>query len=261
MASAIAEFGTRCRGILQSGWRAGLDFVYPRVCPRCSVEDERTVSASRLEPVFCRSCSDELAPAIPHSCARCAAPVGPFLDTSSGCIHCRGERWAFGSVVRLGVYENALRSLCLVGKNPGAESSLAAAAAFLFERECDALKGMRADVIVPVPHHWTQRLGRSHNSAEVIGGVLARRLRVECDAGLVRKIRRTPPQASLPSTQRRTNLRGAFRTLAGCDLSGCRVLIADDVLTTGSTVNEVAKALRKSGAEVVAAVVLARAVR
>lgn len=261
MSAVFTQFRKLLGRAAQSAWRAGLDFVYPRVCPRCGVEDEQAIAASGVEPVFCRACSEELAPAIPHSCQRCAAPVGPYLDTSAGCIHCRRDRWVFGSVVRLGVYEGALRSLCLLGKNSGAEPLLAAAATSLCEREDAALQRMSADLIVAVPHHWIQRIGRSHNSAEVIAGIIARKLGVECDTGLVHKIRRTPPQASLPATQRRTNLRGAFRTVTGCDLSGCRVLIADDVLTTGSTVNEVAKALRKSGAEVVAAVVLARAVR
>lgn len=254
------EFSRHCRHAARSALRAGLDFISPRVCPRCRREDRLTIAAPGLEPVFCTACRAELAAPISYACQRCAAPVGPFLDTASGCIHCRGDRFAFQRVVRLGVYDGPLRALCLRGKQPRSESLLAAAAALLWDRERDALLRTEADLVVPVPHHWTQRIGRLHNPAEIIAGLLAQRMRIELDPHLVRKIRRTPPQASLSPTQRRANVRAAFRIPRRCDLTGCRVLVVDDVLTTGSTAHEVARALRSAGAEVPAAVVLTRGI-
>ena len=112
---------------------------------------------------------------------------------------------------------------------------------------------------MPVPQHWSRRLfGQGHHAAETIAATLARLLKADHVPSILKKIRRTPDQATLPATRRRTNLRGAFRTRAAVGLTGATVLLVDDILTTGSTANESAKALLAGGAGRVVVAVVAR---
>ncbi|MCH7988719.1 MAG: ComF family protein, partial [Planctomycetes bacterium] len=113
-------------------------------------------------------------------------------------------------------------------------------------------------LVVPIPQYWTRRFQRSHNPAETQGRVLAHRLQVEFHTHILTKVRMTPVQSSLTASQRRTNLRGAFRVRRASELKGRSVLLVDDVFTTGTTANEASKVLRTAGAERVVVAVSAR---
>jgi ComF family protein len=121
------------------------------------------------------------------------------------------------------------------------------------------LAELRADVIVPVPMFWTRRLLRGVNSPEILAESLAGRLDLPVLRRVLVRTRNTLPQFSLPPSERFPNVRGAFRVRRGYDLSGARVLLVDDVLTTGATSSEAARALRSAGAEAVLVAVAARA--
>jgi ComF family protein len=116
-------------------------------------------------------------------------------------------------------------------------------------------------MIVPVPLHWTRLFARRYNQA----GLLAHAIRA---AGgppvmpdwLVRR-RRTPSQGRLGPTARARNVRGAFALHRGRSVKGKRIVLVDDVLTTGATVEECARVLRRAGAEFVGVLTLARALR
>jgi ComF family protein len=241
--------------------RAAVEFVYPPTCPLCLTALPSTINSTAVRSSsspFCADCCDNLVQKIEHACVRCAAPVGPFLDTRNGCFHCKKERFAFESVIRLGVYDGELRTGCLRAKFAGGEPVSAALAGLLIEQESERLQRAAANVIVAVPHHWTQRFWRTHNPAAVLAHTLARRLKVPYDGHILAKSRRTPPQTGLSATERRKNLRGAFRVWGREALAGRTVLLVDDVLTTGTTANEASKALRDAGAERIVVAVIAR---
>ncbi len=122
-----------------------------------------------------------------------------------------------------------------------------------------SLEASLTDVVVPVPMHWTRRTWRGANSPETIAQRLALRLAVPLRPALLVRARRTAPQASLSPNQRRANVRGAFRAAVHPDLPGARVLLVDDIMTTGATLNEAAKTLVRAGAAEVMVAVLARA--
>jgi ComF family protein len=234
-------------------WRAGLDFVFPPACLLCS----REIPSAGVQKI-CPACQQSLAPLIPDSCLRCGAPVGPFLDTSKGCIHCKTIPFHFDGVVRLGVYKDSLRLACLAIKNRGKEPLAVALADLLWSRESARLEQANIELILTVPRHWTRRLSTGHNPSETLARGLARRLRVPWDGGQVRKTRRTPRQASLPRSLRLTNLREAFSLRRPQAIAGKNVLLVDDVLTTGTTANRICRLLKKAGAKSITVAVIAR---
>jgi ComF family protein len=115
------------------------------------------------------------------------------------------------------------------------------------------------DLILPMPLH-PRRLGeRGYNQAVEIGRNLSARLAIPLRAATCRRVRDTPAQAGLDLEERRRNLRGAFH--CGADLEGMRIALLDDVMTSGASLNELAKAARNAGAAEVEAWVVARTLR
>lgn len=123
----------------------------------------------------------------------------------------------------------------------------------------DYLSGIRKffDIIVPMPIHEMRKKERGFNQSEVLAEYLKEDYSVEKDV-LIR-VKNTPHQTGLNKENRQCNLDGAFKVVNKDKIAGKRILILDDIYTTGSTINECAKTLLKSGAEVVYGLCLARA--
>lgn len=237
---------------------SGVNFLYPPSCPACGAEPPAAVdSPATRVPSLCREC-EAAVPLLENACLRCGAPVGPHLETSRGCMHCRRDRFRFETVAALGRYDGLLRSLCLRGKEPFGTSVLAALANLLWDRSKDELQSKSVDLVAVVPQHWMHRGVRPHNPPAVVGRLLARRLRVRFAPNILAKVENTPPQTSLTATERKRALRGVFRVRRNSRIKDRRVLLVDDVLTTGTTANQVARSLLERGAKVVHVAVLAR---
>ena len=115
---------------------------------------------------------------------------------------------------------------------------------------------LRVDLVVPVPLAPSRARQRGYNQGRLLAAEVARRLDLPLDARVLIRLRDTPPQTSLPRARRLRNVRGAFRALR--KLSGARILLVDDVTTTGATLEAAARALRRRGAVWVGALALAR---
>lgn len=113
------------------------------------------------------------------------------------------------------------------------------------------------DLVVPVPLHWRRRLWRGFNQSELLARPLARRLGIEV-RNVLRRTRHTATQASLIPSERRINVSGAFALKDPAAVRGKRILLVDDVLTTGATVGAASRVLRAGGARHVAVLTLAR---
>jgi len=229
---------------------AGLDLLFPPQCAHCAAPLE--VSQASL---ICAACRAELAD--PREfCPRCGLSA---VHDVSGCAHCRGERLHYSGVVRLGTYTGKLRSAVLRIKHPSERGLALALGGLLADTQLSRFEASMPEGVVPIPLHWTRRLRRGGNGPEAIAERLAQALDVPLATHLLIRQRRTAPQASLPPAKRRTNMRGAFRAGRDADLAGARLLLVDDVMTTGSTVNEAAKVLVRAGAAQITVAVLARA--
>lgn len=233
-----------------------LDLVYPPMCACCqsalTIEDES--EDSRL----CDSCLTELDFWTGAHCRQCGAAVGPNLEGQAKCRFCRKDRFAFSETVALGQYKNELKRAVLAGKDAAGEPLLGELARCLFSIREEQFRTMELDLVIPVPQHWKTRLKSSHNSAEVLATRLAAELRLPISTHVLRKVRTTPAQASLTPTERRKNLHGAFRTRFAGRIRGKRILLVDDVLTTGSTAHLCARTLKQAGAAEIFVAIVAR---
>lgn len=226
----------------------GLDLVFPPNCLACQVAID-----SPAPLPLCTGCTELLVDRRSY-CPRCGA-AGPTGD----CPRCARTRFRFDGVIRLGPYQGPLRDAVLRGKRPQDRGLMAVLGHLLADIAGPRLDAWAVDVVVPVPMHWLRRAWRGASSPESIGQPLARRSCAPLRPELLARRRRTRPQASLSPNQRRRNVRGAFRVRPHRDLPGACVLLVDDILTTGATMNEAARTLLAAGAARVYAAVLARA--
>jgi ComF family protein len=122
-------------------------------------------------------------------------------------------------------------------------------------------QGLQADVVVPVPLHRDRERERGYNQADLIARPLARRLKLPHRAVLLVRTRPRPDKHILSLEERWESVRGAFATRPGSQVDNLRVLLVDDVMTTGATLDACARALRDAGAKSVLGLTVARAMR
>ena len=230
-----------------------VDLMFPPSCAFC-----HSALETGGQGLLCSACREELADRR-GSCSRCGSVIVENALSASDCRQCRGQRFHFDAAVRLGAYEGSRRSAVLRIKRSSERNLAVSLGNFLAAAERNRLRAMALDGIVPVPMHWSRRIWRGVNSPETIAECLARSLNLPLAPHLLTRRRRTAPQASLAPSKRRANVRGAFRATRHADLPGARLLLVDDIMTTGATVNEGAKELRRAGASFVAVAVVARA--
>ncbi|SFI27138.1 ComF family protein [Planctomicrobium piriforme] len=235
--------------------RDAMDFLYPIGCLWCGQQLSR---ADGSAGDLCTKCRITIAPHLGNCCQRCSAAVGPYIKTDEGCVHCQRDRLHFERAISLGSYEGELRRACLRCKQPGQRPLTTALTMELCQREQNLLKDWQIDLVVPVPHHWTDRVRIADHAADAVSDQISRFLMVPVDRHILAKQKRTPKQHELTATQRRNNLRGAFQVNRSARLSGVRVLLTDDVLTTATTANRATRMLLDAGASSVHVAVLAR---
>jgi predicted amidophosphoribosyltransferase len=160
----------------------------------------------------------------------------------------------------LGVYGDLLRLACLRCKQRGHSPLTLGLTTLLCAREMAELLAFEPDCVVPVPHHWIDRLRQPEHAADAVARGAGRFLNVPVERHILSKIQWTQKQSRLSSSARRNHLRSAFRVPRTIRLNGLKILLADDVVTTGTTAERATQALRAAGAAEVCVIALARAV-
>jgi len=229
-----------------------LDMLYPRRCIGCggtSPDSFRYIcwecwsDSTRVEPPFCSLCGDPVAGAIDHDfiCYSCSAEKPAFTAARSATRY----DGVVGEALRQLKYEQALW--------------LAPDLATLLHNCIQAeYPGHEFDLLVPVPLHHVRKRGRGYNQSTVLAQELGRRLGCKTRPGLLKRIRPTISQTNLTAKDRLSNVTQAFQYRKEEALTGRKVLLVDDVMTTGATVNACAGALKKGGAVTVHVITAAR---
>jgi len=191
-----------------------------------------------------------------YFCVTCRTPFQNHfpLDESGRCRLCRTGTRGFDAAYCFGSYEGTLRELIHLfkyGRMKPLARTLAANLASALPRD------QKFDVVVPMPLHWRRKWQRGFNQAELLARRTARRYGIPV-RNAVRRIRSTAAQAGLSNAQRRENVVGAFRIRKPRAIEGRRVLLIDDVMTTGATASACALALKRGGAASVTLLALAR---
>ena len=257
-------------------FRRGLNLLYPLRCPCCDefLPDEVIESPGWTQ--ICMGCQKKLLPREKSPCRGCGAffPI-PTPESSPkerlSCVHCSTDVHFFRRAVALGEYSNELREAVLHLKEEASGYFATALSSLLFQIRGGELRAFDPDYIIPVPMHYARRLVRGVNNPEFLAEELSRNLKVPVLSTLVRRTRSTNVQFELTPKQRAVNIKNAFELKPGLwkrlrrisareILAGKKILLADDILTTGSTLNEIAKLLLANGAASVNVCVLARAV-
>lgn len=208
----------------------------------------------------CDACLKSPAPLeADYFCAVCNTPfMNPWpLDEAGVCAACRSGLRGFDRAASFGAYEGQLRSLIHLFKY-GGMTPLAPPLAAYMERALAVDDGY--DAIVFVPLHWRKRRSRGFNQAELLSRCVAERRGLPV-WNVLRRKRWTATQAGLANAGRRRNVAGAFvvrNNRQARQLAGKRILLIDDVMTTGATASACATALKRGGAGSVSLLTLAR---
>jgi ComF family protein len=250
------ELSTRLRRAAPAACGRFIDLLYPPQCSWCKAD----ISEPSDGIALCDDCRRQIAPPVANWCHRCSAAIFYVAEVGEDCIYCRGQQFHWQRVVAMGNYRGELRKAIWATKHPPGESLAQSLAKLLLERRVDALRELNAEVVVPITMHWRRRLQRGTNGPEIMAAVLAGSLRLPLAAGVLRRSKFTALQAESTLRQRKINQRGSFRVKSVRRVKGRRVLLVDDVLTTGATSNAATKALLAAGAASVVVATIARAV-
>lgn len=229
-----------------------LDILYPRNCIRCgavSPEPLRYIcwdclaDNPKVGAPFCICCGDPVAGDVQHdfTCFSCSRKT-PYFDFARSAVRYEG---AVSEALRALKYDNALWVLDDL-------------ADLLFACVRAEYSEVEFDFVSPVPLHPVRHRARGFNQSGLLGAFLARRLGCLYKEKSVRRVRPTTTQTGLTAPQRTANVLGAFREGLFARLNGKRILLVDDVMTTGATVNACAAALKRGGAQSVYVITVAR---
>ena len=226
-----------------------LDFIYPPFCGTCGLplKDE--------EKNICRNCWQTLTTIKAPFCQRCGLP----LDSAGLlCPVCRVRQRRFSFARSLGPFDERFQKVIHLLKYRHRKSLAEPLARMLAsslrqERRFDAM-----EAILPVPLHAVKARSRGYNQSELIAAHLARRTGLRLLKGTLRRTRNTPSQSGLGLARREINVRGAFGVKDRQTISGKRLILVDDVLTTGATVDACVEVLLQAGAEEVCVLTVAR---
>ena len=231
-----------------------VDLALPNRCVGC-----RGVIGA--DGALCPACFARLDFITAPLCGRCGLPLPSGAGEELSCGACLAQPPRFAAARAALVYGGLARDVVLMLKHADRTDLARPLAEWL--RRAGAPRIDSADLVTPVPLHPRRLARRRYNQAGLLAQALAKQCGLPLSPDLLRRIRATPSQGHLNARQRHQNVRGAFavRPRSAARLKGARVLLVDDVMTTGATLDACAAALLKAGAAAVDALVVARVVR
>jgi len=239
------------------GFEIALSGLFPPRCAGCNCWNE---------DIFCATCREQLRYLTTPLCQVCGKPFDPLAKGAHLCAECRPNRYhkppAFTALRSCYVFEGPVREAVHRYKYENRTVlavALADVLAEFWQHGCgDSLETPQLDVVTAVPLHWWRRYRRGYNQSELLANRLAEQLQVPAKV-LLQRIRPTRPQIYLGHNQRAGNVKNAFvMEKRASSVKKKSVLLIDDVCTTGATLRECARVLKRAGAQSVYGLTLAR---
>lgn len=238
-------------------WHSFINFILPPRCALCG-------HIMKIDKGICDSCIQNIEFLKPPVCYRCGQPLSEVTHQSHGHLLCgrclQSKRHVFRFVRSAFAYDDFSKKMILDFKFYDHTDLAVLLAKMLYVAGEDIFKS-GVDVIVPVPLHYTRLIQRKYNQSSLLAEELGRLTGIKVDNFSLRKNRRTKPQVECHGTDRLRNLKGAFVVKKPAAIKGKKVLLIDDVLTTGSTLKECGITLKRSGAASVDSLTVARVLR
>jgi competence protein ComFC len=232
--------------------RGLVSLFYPAACDLCGRPVPR-------DDYLCDTCEEKAPRIVPPFCAKCSEPFPGAINQEFTCANCSHRTLDFDAAVSAYRSRGVVRVVMLKFKYGGQLHLRHTIGRWLLKAlSDDRIRDRIFDIIVPVPLHPARLRERGFNQAELLARILSVYTRVRLQSALER-IRYTTTQTAFDRIERMENLRDAFRLRKNLGVRDSRVLLVDDVLTTGSTLSECARTLREAGAQSVYAVTAARA--
>ncbi len=226
--------------------RAVMDLLFPPMCENCG-----NVPGLGL----CDDCLAQTPVVEAPCCAHCGIPFDPASARPPQlCSLCRADPPHFDAARAYGLHTGPLRTAIVAYKFKG-RTSLAEYLAGLLLRRVQLEEQAEwpvpyavADAVIPLPLHPSRRRWRGFDQAGLLAARLGEMMQVPVGDGWLCRNRETAPQIGLTPTERIDNVRGAFRVAARERVAGKRLILVDDVLTTGATARDASRALKSAGA-------------
>lgn len=230
-----------------------LDFLFPPLCHVCR---KFIPEAGHLH--VCPTCRERMPSIVSPLCPVCGCPfIGAGDDHVCGA--CITSRHHFDAARAALAYEGASRDLIHAFKYGNKTHLRRPLALVTIEMLAEFVRMRAPNLIIPVPLHRKRLRSRGFNQAVLLGEIFSSHWKIPLERHNLRRVRWTEPQVSLSAGDRRANVKGAFSVQDPGRIEGRRVLLVDDVLTTGSTVEECALVLKAAGAVDVSVLTVARA--
>jgi ComF family protein len=231
-----------------------VDAILPPLCLGCG-------EIVALPGALCAACWQGFSFIAPPGCTRCGVPFAEDLGPDAQCADCLAHPPRFRRARAVLVYDDKSRRLVLPFKHGDRTDMARACSGWMVRAGADLLG--ETDILAPVPLHWRRLFTRRYNQAVLLAAGVARDANLRLAPDLLRRRRWTGSQAGLKASERRRNVRFAFDVHPDwrSELKGRSVLLVDDVLTTGATVDACVRVLEHAGARHVDVLTLARVVR
>lgn len=238
---------------------AGLDLLFPPLCLGCRIEVDAHQS-------LCPTCWGQMVFMGGSECLQCGFPFEVDLGSDTICAPCLVRPPAFDHARAVFRYDNGSRRLVLSFKHGDRLEGAEAFSRWMGQSLRSKLPGISVtdiDWVVPVPLHRFRLFKRRYNQAAILAHGVARELGRCCAPDLLMRTRPTPSQGGLNRDERRKNVRNAFAVRPSWhdQVTDRRILLVDDVITTGATLDACAQILKRAGAAQVLVVALGRVVR
>ena len=234
-------------------YRSVLNLIYPMRCVICG-EDLDPEGALYLCPEHRRRIHF-----IEESfCSICGKKLYTLPEDDLICSNCRETKRYFDLGYTTAIYEEIIQTMIHDFKYKGKEFLKYPLRQMVYDGIFRHVNYRDIDIIIPVPLHWRRYMHRRFNQALELARLTSKKLDIPIVKRNLRRIRYTTPQVYISPEERLTNIKGAFQVMDAGALRGKRVMLVDDVLTTGATLNECARVLKKAKVKEITVVTLAQ---